>query len=109
MTWKSVHKYFPKIIHKNIKSIVTTTLKKAPCPISFTANMTNFPKGTTVVTTNLQPGELIHLDFAFYNVNYIWFSTYILTVLSKNIRIMWVFPTASKRSPVRIIRLILTT
>ena len=26
------------------------------------------PKGTTVDTTNLQPVELIHMDFALYNV-----------------------------------------
>ena len=31
-----------------------------------------FPKGRTVERTNLQPGELIHMDFPFYNMTYIW-------------------------------------
>ena len=32
----------------------------------------NFPKGTTVDTTNLQQGDLTPLDFAFENVASIW-------------------------------------
>ena len=42
-------KYFPKKIHK------------APYKICFTVKTTTINKGTTVYTTNLQPGELVHI------------------------------------------------
>ena len=42
--------------------------------------MTTLPKRTTVDTSNLQPGELIHMNFALYNVTYIRGFTYMLTV-----------------------------
>ena len=71
--------------------------------------MINLPKGTTYDTNNLQPGELIHMDFALYNVNSIRGFTSVLTVVNaKNIMIC-VLPTAPKRSPVCIIRFILKT
>ena len=48
--------------------------------------MKTFPKVATVYTTNFQPGELIHMDYALYNVTYIWGFTSMLTVLfAKNI------------------------
>ena len=48
------------------------------------------------------------MDFAFYNVNSIRGFTSMLTVFCENTRMLWVFPTVSKRSPGRIIRFILT-
>ena len=71
--------------------------------------MTTINKDTTVYTSNLQPGELIHMDFDFYNVTYIRGFTSMLTVVCENTRILWVFPTASKKAHVFIIRFILTT
>ena len=44
--------------------------------------MKTFPKGTTVDTTNLQPGELIQIDFTFYNVNSIREFIFIISVVS---------------------------
>ena len=46
--------------------------------------MTTLHKNKTFDTTNLQPGELIHVYLAFYNVNYIWGFTSMLTVLCEN-------------------------
>ena len=46
-------KHFPKKIYK------------APCKICYTAKMTNINKGPTVDTSNLHPGELILIYFAF--------------------------------------------
>ena len=71
--------------------------------------MTTFSKVTTVDTTNLQPGDLIHMEVAFFNVTFIHGFTSMLTgVFAKNI-IIWLFHTASKLAPVRIILFILTT
>ena len=70
--------------------------------------MTTFPKVTKVETINLQRGELINMEFALYNVTYIRGLTSIITVVCSNTRILWLFPTASKLSPVCIFRFILT-
>ena len=83
-------------------------LNKAPCTIFYTEKMTTLPKGTTPDTTNIWPGEFIHMEFAFNNVTSIRGFTYMLTVLCVNTRILWVFPTAYKWSPALVIRFILT-
>ena len=59
--------------------------------------MTTFPKGKTVDTTNRQPGEIIHMNFAFYNVNSIRGFTSMITVVCSKTKMLWVFPTASKK------------
>ena len=59
-------------------------LKQSPCTICYTENMTTYPKGTTVGTNNLQPGELIHMDFYFYSVNSIRGFNSMLTVVCTN-------------------------
>ena len=71
--------------------------------------MTTLPKVTTVDTTNIKPGELIHMDFDFYNVTIIRGFTYTLNVVFINTIILWVFPTTPKIIPVCITCFILTT
>ena len=70
--------------------------------------MTNLPKFTTVDTKKLQPGELIHMDSAFYNVTSIQGFTYMLNAVCAKTRMLWLFPTATKISPFHIIHFILT-
>ena len=96
-TLDGLPKNFPKQIHK------------APCTICYTSKMTTINKGTTVNTINLQPGELMHMEFAFYNVTSIRGFTSMLTVVCAKTKMLWVSPTAPKRAPVRIIRFILKT
>ena len=71
--------------------------------------MKTIDKGTTVDTSNLQPGELVHIDFAFYKLTSIRGFTSILRVVCAKTRMLWVLPTESKISHFRIIRFILTT
>ena len=61
--------------------------------------MTNFPKGTTVDTNNLQSGELIHMDFALFNVTSIRGFNYMPTIFCEKTRMLWLFPTESKQAP----------
>ena len=68
----------------------------------------NLTKGTTVETTNFHPGELIHMDLAFYVVTPINGFTSIPTFLYENTRILRVFPNAPKRDTVRNICFTLT-
>ena len=70
--------------------------------------MTDLTKGKTVDTTNLQPGEIIYIDFAFYNVTSTCGLTSILTDVCSNTRMLWVFTNATKKSTVCIIHFILT-
>ena len=71
--------------------------------------MKDLTKGKTVDTANFQPGELIHMEFAFYNVTSTCGLTSILTAVGAKATILWVFTTASRQAPVCIIRFILTT
>ena len=96
-TLTSLPKHFPK------------KLNQAPWKIFYTEKMTTFHKGKTFDTTNLQPVEIIFMDFAFYDVNSLLGFTSVITVICANTRIIWLFPTTSKRSPVRIIHFVLTT
>ena len=57
------------------------------------------PKITTVDTTNLKPGELIQIDFDFYNVTSVCGFTSMLTIVCAKTRLIWVFTTTSKQSP----------
>ena len=71
--------------------------------------MTTINKVTTVDTSNLRPGELIHMDFSFYNVTSIRGFTSMLIAVYPNNRMLWVLTVASKRAPVRIIHFIMKT
>ena len=90
-------KHFPKKIHK------------APGTVCYTTKTTTINKGTAVDTSYLQPVELVYIDFSFYKITSICGFTFIITVVCAKTRILWVFPTASKITPVHVIRFILTT
>ena len=84
-------------------------INEPPCTICYTLKIANFPKCSTVDTTNLQPVELIHMDFALYNVTSILGFTSIISVVCENKIMLWLFPTSSKIYPVKIIWFVLTT
>ena len=71
--------------------------------------MNTLPKGKTVDAANLQPGELIHIYFDFYNMTSIRGLTSVLTVVYERTRMLWVFNTESKIPPFRTIHFILKT
>ena len=71
--------------------------------------MTTINKVTTFDTSKLELGELIHMNFSFYNVTSIHNFTSMLTVVYAKTIMLWVFSTAPKITPVRIISFILKT
>ena len=77
-------------------------INQAPCTICYTEKMTTFPKGKTVDTTNLQSVELIHVYLVFYNMTSVLGFTSMLNILCENTIIIWLFTTASKVYPVRV-------
>ena len=96
-TLDGLTKHFPKKI------------QKSQCTICYTAKITTINKGPTGDTSNLQPVEIVHIDFVFYNVTSIHGFTSILTVVCEKTKIIWEFPTASKLAPIHIISFFLTT
>ena len=84
-------------------------INKLPCKIFYTSKMTTLHKVKIVDTSNLQPGELMRMYFAFYNVTSIRGFTSILTVICEKTIMLWSFPTESKLSPVCTIHSIITT
>ena len=58
--------------------------------------MTTLRKVTTVDTTNLQPGELIHMNFVFYNVTSVYEFTSMINVVCENNITLSVFTTVYK-------------
>ena len=69
----------------------------------------NFPKGETADTTNLYPGDLLHLVFEFYCVTSICVFTSMINGICAKTQIIWILTTTSKQSSVGFIRFILIT
>ena len=81
-------------------------INQAPCTICYISRMNILPKGTTVGTTNLQLKYFIGIYFSFYNATSIQSFTSTIIAVCENTTILWIFTTASKRSPFRIIQFI---
>ena len=75
----------------------------------FYSKITIFPKGKTIDTTNLRPGELLRMDFESYNVDYIRGFTSMITLVCVKTTTVCIIHTASKQSPIGIILFMLTT
>ena len=76
--------------------------------VCFTKKMIISPKGATVDTTNIWPGELLFVEFSFYNAISVQGFTSMLTVVYAKTKVLWIFPNAYKQVPVRIIWFLLT-
>ena len=66
-------------------------------------------KGATVDTNKIIPGDILHMDFALYNVNPIQGFTLMLTLVCEKTIMLWIFHTTYKRYSVRIIQFTQTT
>jgi hypothetical protein len=68
------------------------------CPVCVLANMMQSRKGKTIGTSHLQSGEVLYMDFAFWDVlSHRGFSA-IFMIIDANTRVLWLFFTASKTS-----------
>ena len=96
MSWELIHL---RIIHPS-----DSFTKEICCQITMYnllhIKITAINKVTTVDTSNLQPGELTHMDFGFYNATSIRRFTSMLTVICAKTRMLCFLLTASKISPV---------
>ena len=121
MSWKLIHFHLlhpsysvmkAMCCHQTLIGLPQQPPKKiteAPFTVCYTKNMKTLPKGTAVNITTIQPGELMHMNFDFYNFTSILSLIYMLNVVLTKTTMLWVFSTASKIPPVIIIIYILTT
>jgi hypothetical protein len=73
------------------------------CPIFALGKMTQVRKGKTMDTTDLRPGEVLHLDFAFWDIPSHRGFTAMLVAIDAKTRKLWLFCTASKNAPIHIL------
>ena len=72
----------PKIKSKRYRT------QKCRCVIYWKASTVNLPKGITIDTSNLRPGELIHMDFCFLEETSIRQFTCVLVIVDARARKM---------------------
>ena len=77
------------------------------CWICWKDSLSATPKGMTMNTDSLIPGELIYIDFFFVDVVSIRGFSAVLVVVDAKTRRLWKFCTPSKRPPLEILRFFL--
>ena len=80
---------------------------KELCPICAQGKMKLTIKGGTVDTSTLQPGQMFHIDFVFFDKISIRGFSAVLIIVDARTRKLWVFCTPSKRPPIDIMRFFL--
>lgn len=73
--------------------------EKYRCIICWKTSTVKLPKGITINIYNLQPGELIHIDFYFLDETSIRQFTCTLVVIDVKLRKTWIFCTPGKQNP----------
>jgi hypothetical protein len=77
--------------------------QSCPCTICITAKFTHPPKVKTTPYTLTRKGELLHIDFSFWNETSIRGFSSLLSIIDGKTCMLWNFPTASKRVPLEIL------
>jgi hypothetical protein len=67
-----------------------------------------FQKGNTSSTDKLKPGELLHIDFTFWDIPSHHMFTAFLTIIDAKERMVCIFCTSSKKLPIHILRWLFT-
>jgi hypothetical protein len=69
------------------------------CVICSKVKLTNILREVTLLTNNLKPGELLHVDFYFMNQKSMRDFTCVLLIINAKTRKMWQFCTPNKKPP----------
>ena len=70
--------------------------QKCRCVICWKASTVNLPNVFTIDTTNIRPGELIHIDFCFLEETSIRNFTCTIVIVDARVRKMWTFLRKAK-------------
>jgi hypothetical protein len=82
--------------------------RKCPCIICITTKTVHPPRAKITSVTLTTRGQLLHVDFSFWNIVSIRGFTSLLSVVDGKDRMLWNFPTASKRPPLQILDFLFT-
>jgi hypothetical protein len=74
------------------------------CPVCSLGKLPQFRKRKTASTDNLKPGELMHMDFTFWDITLLRMFTAVLIIIYAKTRMLWLFCTSSKKPPMHILR-----
>ena len=80
---------------------------KELCPICAKGKMKVTSSGGTIDTSKYLPGQMLHIDFTFYDIISIRGFTCVLIIVDARTRKVWTFCTTSKRPPINIMRFFL--
>jgi len=69
----------------------------AECPICLMSKFAHPPKGKTLSTDHLTPGELLHIDYSFWDLPSIRGFTSMLLIIDAKTRMLWLFCSRTKR------------
>lgn len=121
LNWTLIHRLCGHVSDENLASMcrhqIMTGLPKqfstkhhihkCQCWICWEAKAKYISHGPTTDTTNLKPGELLHIDFMFPNILSIRGFTSILIIVDAKTRKLWIFCTPNKTPPIDTIRFFL--
>jgi len=74
------------------------------CPICLMSKFSHPPKGKTINTEALHPGELLHIDFGFWDIPSHRGFTSMLLIIDAKTRMLWLFCSSTKRAPLSTLR-----
>jgi len=77
--------------------------RTCPCIICITTKTTHPPKAKSTTYHLTNHGQLLHLDFSFWDQSSYRGFTSLLSIIDGKDRMLWNFPTASKRPPLTIL------
>jgi hypothetical protein len=72
---------------------------KHECPVCLMSKFSHPPKGKTTNTDMLRPGELLHIDFGFWDLTSHRGFTTMLLIIDAKTRMLWLFCSSTKRAP----------
>jgi hypothetical protein len=77
--------------------------RDCPCIICITTKTVHPPRAKLTSAIITKREHLLHIDFSFWNVVSIHSFTSLLSIIDGKDRMLWSFPTASKRPPIQIL------
>ena len=80
-----------------------------PCPICHLTKATKIPRGPTTDVSKFSPKFMLQMDFAFFDIESISGFTLTFVYMCSATSYPFVFPSRSKRPPLDILKLFVTT
>ena len=94
---------------KNVSSLRQAGMHKWKFPICAIIKVTHFQLNMVTALPNLEPGQLVNIEYAFINIPSVHGFTSYLSVTDNTTSYSFTFPTNNKRKPLYILEFIILT